>query len=92
MKKRLAAFALTSLIAMPGWAATRTVTLSVPDMSCPACPITVKKALSRVKGVSRIEVSLAKHEAVVAFDDAKTNIQKLTEATEFAGYPSALKQ
>ncbi|MGP8527311.1 mercuric transport protein periplasmic component, partial [Acinetobacter baumannii] len=26
------------------------------------------------------------------FDDAKTNVQKLTKATEDAGYPSSLKR
>ena len=92
MKQLFAVFALAILVAAPVWAATKTVTLSVPDMSCPACPITVKKALSKVEGVGKINVSLEKREAVVSFDDTKTNIQQLTEATEFAGYPSSLRQ
>jgi len=91
MKMLLAAFVFNSLIASPAWAASRTVTLSVPDMYCAACPITVKKALSSVNGVSKIAVSLEKREAVVTFDDAKTSIQQLTDETAFAGYPSSLK-
>ena len=91
-RKLLAVLTLFALLAVPALAATKTVTLSVPDMNCPACPITVKKALSRVEGVSLIEVSLQTKEAVVSFDDAKTNVDKLTEATEMAGYPSSLKQ
>lgn len=91
MQKLFAAFVFAILAATQVWGATQTVTLSVPDMSCPACPITVKKALSRVEGVGKIEVSLEKREAVVAFDDTKTSIRKLTEATEMAGYPSSLK-
>ena len=51
------------VIAMPAVAATRTVTLSVPGMNCAACPITVKKALGNVPGVSRTEVSLDRREA-----------------------------
>ncbi len=91
MKKLFAAFTFALLAATPAWAATQTVTLSVPDMNCPACPITVKKALSKVDGVSKIEVNFEQREATVAFDDKKTAISKLTEATEMAGYPSSLR-
>jgi mercuric ion binding protein len=61
-------------------------------MTCAACPITVKKALSRVEGVSKIDVSYARREAVVTFDDVKTSVQALTKATTDAGYPSELKR
>jgi mercuric ion binding protein len=91
MKKLFASLALVAVV-VPVWAATQTVTLSVPGMTCPACPFTVKKALSKVEGVSKIEVGFEKREAVVTFDDAKTNAQKLTKATENAGYPSSVKQ
>jgi mercuric ion transport protein len=70
----------------------QTVTLSVPGMTCAACPITVKKALSKVEGVSQVDVSFEKREAVVTFDDAKTSVQKLTKATTNAGYPSSVKR
>jgi mercuric ion binding protein len=75
--------ALAAVVA-PVWAATQTVTLSVPGMTCSACPITVKKAISKVDGVSKVDVT--RREAVVTFDDAKTSVQKLTKATEDAGY------
>lgn len=73
---------------VPAWAASKTVTLNVPGMTCPACPITVKKALSKVDGVSRVEVSYEKKEARVTFDDAKTNAKALVKATADAGFPS----
>ena len=91
MKKLFAALALAAVVA-PVWAATQTVTLSVPGMTCASCPITVKHALSKVEGVSKTVVSFDKRQAVVTFDDAKTNVQKLTKATEVAGYPSSLKR
>ena len=78
------------MIAVPGCADTQSVTLSVPGMSCPACPITVKRALTRVDGVIEVEVSFERREAVVTFDDDKTDVQALTRATENAGYPSSL--
>jgi len=37
-------------------------------------------------------VTLEKREAVVTFDDAKADTQKLTKATEDAGYPSSVKR
>ncbi|OGB09540.1 MAG: mercuric transport protein periplasmic component [Burkholderiales bacterium RIFCSPHIGHO2_12_FULL_61_11] len=90
-KKLFSALAFVALAA-PAWAATQTVTLSVPGMTCAACPITVKAALSRVDGVSKTEVKYEQREAVVTFDNAKTGVQKLTQATTNAGYPSSLKE
>jgi len=72
------------------WAATQTATLSVPDMNCAACPITVKKALTKVPGVSKTEVSLDRREAKVTFDDTKTNVEALMRATRDAGYASTV--
>ena len=92
MKKIFTALTLTFLVATPVWSATQTVTLSIPDMSCPACPITVKKSLSKVDGVEKVQVNFEKREATIVFDDAKTTTGKLTEATESAGYPSSVKQ
>ncbi len=90
MKKLLIAIALSAVVA-PVWAATQTVTLFVPGMTCAACPITVKKALSKVEGVSRIDVEPKKREVVVTFDDTKTSVEKLSKATKDAGYPSSVK-
>ena len=71
-------------------AATKTVTLSVPSMNCEACPITVKIALTKVPGVGHASVSFEKRQAVVTFDDAKTNADALTASTKNAGYPSTV--
>ena len=90
MKQLLALISLT-VVAGPAWATTQTVTLSVPGMTCATCPITVKKALSKIEGVSNMTVDVEKREVVVTFDDSKTSSQKLTKATENAGYPSTIK-
>lgn len=80
MKRALLAFAVIAMSG-PAWSAPKTVTLSVPDMNCAACPITVKKALGKVAGVAKTEVNLDKREATVTFDDARTNVDALTRAT-----------
>lgn len=92
MSKKLFLSSIAIIISFPAWAATQTVTLAVPDMNCPACPVTVKKALTKVQGVNKVNVNFEKREATVAFDDTKTEISKLTQATEQAGYPSSVKQ
>ena len=86
--KKLIALSLLVAMTPPVWAATQTVTLYVPDMNCAACPITVKKALTKLSGVGKIDVNLERREATVTFDDAKTNANALTRATRDAGYPS----
>lgn len=91
MKKLITVLALSAALSAPAWAATQTVTLSVTGMTCAACPITIKKALKKVEGVENIEVSLEKKEALVTFDDAKTTVEALLEATKNAGYPSTVR-
>jgi len=88
MKMRFVLTLVTALLSMPALAAMQTVTLSVPGMNCAACPITVKMALNRVDGVSQADVSYPEREAVVTFDDTRTSVEALTEATTNAGYPS----
>ncbi len=87
----LATLALAAGIPVSAAAAQKTVVLSVPTMNCAACPITVRKALEKVVGVESVKATLSPPEAVVTFDDAKTSVDKLTEATRGAGYPSSVK-
>ncbi|MDP1739810.1 MAG: mercury resistance system periplasmic binding protein MerP [Polaromonas sp.] len=80
------------MVAVQAHAAIQTVTLDVPGMTCSTCPITVKRALSKVKGVTATQVSYEKRQAIVTFDDAQTAVPALTKATENAGYPSTVRQ
>ena len=72
----------------------KTITLDVDKMTCNMCPITVKKALKNIDGVTEV---VAKYEgkgngwAKVTYDPSKTNVDDLTFATEEAGYPSRVK-
>ena len=54
--------------------------------------ISVMRSLTKVGGVSKADVSLEKGEAVVSFDDTKTSVEALLQATKGAGYPSTLKK
>lgn len=68
-----------------------TVTLDVQNMTCPLCPITVKKSLEKVNGVSAVKVDFNKKTAIVTYDTDKTWPMVLTKATTNAGYPSTLQ-
>lgn len=91
MKKLLVSLLLCAA-ATPLAAAQRTATLAVENMTCALCPLTVKKAMAKVDGVSRVEVSYEKREAVVTFDDAKTSVQAIAKASAEAGYPAKEKK
>jgi periplasmic mercuric ion binding protein len=88
LKTMLAAVIATFVLIAPASASPKTVTLNVSGMTCAACPITVKKALEKVGGVSKVEVQFEKKQVLVTFDDAKTNTDALVKATTDAGYPS----
>jgi mercuric ion binding protein len=82
-------FVAIAIVAVaPAFGAERTVTLVVDNMTCELCPPVVKKSLSRVPGVAKADVSAKNGTATVVFDDEKTNVAALVDATLNAGYPS----
>ena len=91
MRKLLIA-ALAALPLMAFAAAPKTVTLDVKNMTCAVCPITVKKSLEKVSGVSAVKVDFGKKTAVVTYAPDKTKPEGLTRATTDAGYPSTMRK
>ncbi len=65
-----------------------TVTLNVEGMTCGHCVMAVKKSLEAVDGVLSVDVTLDPPRAVVAYDPARTAVDRLTFATGHEGYPS----
>jgi periplasmic mercuric ion binding protein len=93
MKKLIAIVIATALTASTALAERlRTVTLDVTKMDCAVCPITVRKALEKVPGVTSAKVDFAAKRAEVVFDPAKASVDALTKATSDAGYPSDVRQ
>jgi periplasmic mercuric ion binding protein len=93
MTKLLASVSLALSVLGPSaaLAAEKTLTLTVQNMYCAACPLIVRKSLETVSGVAKAVVSFKDKTAVVTYDDSKTNVRALTAATTKAGYPSAPK-
>ncbi|MGR9045118.1 MAG: mercury resistance system periplasmic binding protein MerP [Gammaproteobacteria bacterium] len=93
MKSRfLKLFLVLAVVSGSILAAPRTVTLDVQNMTCAVCPITVRKALERVSGVQQVTVDYESQTAIVQYDDTTTTEDRLTEATQNAGYPSSVKE
>jgi mercuric ion binding protein len=88
--KRLHALAaaIFLIVSSSAWAAPATVILEVPGMTCPTCPITIKKALLKEQGVSGVAVRYEEKELVVSFDNAKTTPAKIMQSTASVGFPS----
>jgi mercuric ion binding protein len=70
----------------------QTATLDVRNMTCELCPVTVKKSLEKVSGVSQARIDFAKKTATVTFDAEKTSTAALVKATTDAGYPSTARK
>lgn len=68
----------------------QTVVLDVQNMTCPVCPITVKKALQKVPGVADAKIDFDRKTATVTFDPDQANPVALVKATTDAGYPSTV--
>jgi mercuric ion binding protein len=81
------------LVAVPVMAlvlAQRTAVLDVQNMTCPVCPITIRKALERVSGVIAASVSYKDKTATVTYDPARTSPAALEKATRNAGFPATI--
>ena len=94
MKKILAwlCAAIVAVLPLAALGATQTVTLDVKNMTCAACPITVKRALMKVPGVESAAVDFNAGTATVTFDPDNASVEALTHATTNAGFPSSLKR
>lgn len=83
----VAAMPLATLAVTP-----QTAVLDVQNMTCNLCPLTVKKSLQKVPGVTQAQIDFAKKTATVAFDADRTNTAVLVKATTEAGYPSTVRK
>ena len=94
MKMRTAVTALLLFLSASALAApvTKSALMHVPGMTCPVCPITVRKALQRVPGVEKITVDYPARTVSVAYDAERTNVTALLKATADVGYPAKVEK
>lgn len=70
----------------------QTAVLDVQNMTCSVCPITVKKSLQKVPGVTDAKIDFDRKTATVRFDTSKVDITALVKATTDAGFPSTARK
>lgn len=68
----------------PAWA--EKVCFEVQGMTCATCPLTVKMAVKKLKGVVEVKASLQDKSAVVDFDSQKINAAEIKTAIDSVGY------
>lgn len=91
MHKILPGLVLTVWMGL-AWAATpKQVALHVENMTCPACSITIEKALDKVPGVTARRVDTQTATVTVTFDAERTNTSAIAKAITDAGFPATAK-
>lgn len=61
-------------------------TLKIEGMECDHCVLRVGRAIASVQGVIEVDVNLETKEAVVEFEEAKTNLKKIKAIVREAGF------
>jgi len=61
-------------------------TLKIEGMACDHCVMRVGRAIASVQGVTEVDVNLKKKEAVVDFEESRTDLEKIKAAVREAGY------
>ncbi|MFQ5406249.1 MAG: heavy metal translocating P-type ATPase [Candidatus Micrarchaeia archaeon] len=61
-------------------------TISIANMHCASCAVTIERELSKQTGVKKAFVNFATEKAYVEYDPSITSVQKLQEAIEKTGY------
>jgi copper chaperone len=61
-------------------------TISVPDISCNHCKMSIESAVGALTGVERVEVHIDPRTVDVAFDEASISLDDIHTAIEDQGY------
>lgn len=85
--------ALITLVPLPPSTAqapangTKQAVVTVQGMQCPFCAYGIKKHLAKLPGAQKVEVELAKNQAIVTFaDDEKVGDKEIQQAIRNAGF------
>ena len=65
-----------------------TKTFDVPKIHCDGCERTIKGALGKLLGVSKVEPSFVTKRVLVEFNPASIDEPRIRDALRTAGYPA----
>lgn len=63
-------------------------TFTVENMTCATCPITVRKAMSRVTGVQKVNINYEAKTVTATYDPTKADTATIAEASTAVGFPA----
>lgn len=66
--------------------ASQFIKLNVEGMSCSHCVNAVKKAVSSLVGIHKVEISLDEKTVSVEFDPGRASMEQIREAIDAQGY------
>lgn len=66
----------------------QTATFAIENMSCALCPVTVRKAMQNVPGVTSVKIDFEAKTATAVFDPAVASSDAIGAASTNAGYPA----
>lgn len=72
----------------PSLAKMQIASFEVENMTCATCPITVRRAMQGVDGVSDVTIDFEAKTATARFDPAQTTVETIAAASADAGYPA----
>ncbi|MDO8502635.1 MAG: heavy metal translocating P-type ATPase [Gemmatimonadaceae bacterium] len=77
-------------VAPPSAAESDRVDLPITGMTCAACAARIERSLGKAEGVTEAAVNLATERAMVRFDPAVTDVNRIVETIRAAGYDAIL--
>jgi len=64
-------------------------TLSVPDISCNHCKVSIEQAVGDLAGVDSVAVDIGGRTVDFSFDETTVNLDRIIKAIEEVGYEVA---
>ena len=62
------------------------IKLKIEGMHCTGCSSRLEKVLNNTDGVESATVSFEKKQAIITYNESQTNIEKIKEAIQDAGF------
>lgn len=59
---------------------------SVRDLDCATCALVIERQLKKVEGVKNVRTALMLNKVFIDYDESKTDISKIMQAIDKAGY------
>jgi copper chaperone CopZ len=89
---KIATLATLMFLSISAFAQDVTTQIKVSGMTFGSCAVSVKSALTKVKGVKSAEVSVEKGLATVTYEDTQVNEQQLRAAIDKTGFKAEPNQ